>query len=130
MLFCARRTGLSGGNSLVAGPPGASGQLRALPAPPDNEVDHRAANIIRSALRAQGGQFNPILIVNRWLVMPSHEEAVHSRLKSLAVRRQMKQFVASQRDFTMQWPREETGWIITWADDDSDSDWFGEGEHL
>mgnify|MGYP007048347593 CR=1 FL=1 len=114
----------------MAGLPGATGQLRALPVPPDNEVDHQAAKIIRSVLCAQGGQFNPIWIVNNWLVLPSHEEAVHSRLKSLAVRRQMKQFVASQRDFTMQWPREETGWIITWADDDSDSDWFEEGEHL
>ena len=105
---------------MVAGPPGAAGQLRALPAPPDNEIDHQAAKIIRSVLCTQGGQFNPIWIVNNWLVLPSHEEAVHARLNNLAVRRQMKQFVASKRDFTMQWPREETGWIITWADDDSD----------
>ena len=124
-------------NSLAAGLPGATGQLRALPVPPDNEVDHQAAKIIRSVLCAQGGQFNPIWIVNNWPVLPSHEKAVHSRLKSLAVRRQMKQFVASQRDFTMQWPREGTGWIITWAFDESDRyhqndpwDWFEGGEHL
>ena len=104
----------------MAGLPGAAGQLRALPVPPDNEVDHQAAKIIRSVLCAQGGQFNAIWIVNNWLVLPPHEEAVHARLKKLAVLKQLKQFVASNDDFMLQWPHDGTGWIITWAPDDND----------
>ena len=111
----------------MAGLPGATGQLRALPVPPGHEVDAQVAKIIRSVLRAQGGEFNPNWIVNNWLVLPSHEEAVHARLKNLAVRKQLKQFVASKRDSTMQWPREGTGWIITWAFDESD--WYHQNHH-
>ena len=40
---------LIGRNASVAGLPGATDQLRALPAPPDNEVDHQAAKKNRSA---------------------------------------------------------------------------------
>ena len=124
-------------NELVAGLPGATGQLRALPVPPDKEVDDQVAKIIRSVLRAQGGEFNPNWIVNNWLVLPPHEETVHARLNKLAMTKQLKQFVASNDDFMLQWPHDGTGWIITWAPDDNDwcyhnnpCDWCLGGEDL
>ena len=106
----------------MAGLPGATGQLRALPVPLDPEVDAQVAQIIRSVLRAQGGEFNAVWIAQNWLEMPPHEQPVHTRLKKLAAPKQLKEFVASHEDFELQWANDGTGWIITWVPDDND--WY------